>query len=822
MQNQTQNNDKDSTLGILNKYAQLIVSIPNLGVKTFSYLIPDELKPKIKLGQAVIVSFGNKGLVNAFVVGFSNYLPEGIKAKEILEIIDETPVFNLNYLNFLQWGANYYCVPLQTMIEAAVPMKFLKQSTTIATLTSCPSEILPSAEFKIIEQLQKGNCSLSNLLKKTKIPTSKFYAIIRKLRQKKYIKTQTELKEKNQKSQSVKFIKKLISHSENKRQDAILSQLNGLMEVELIKFEKQIKTTRKTLIKMADDGLVEIFEKEIFRNPLDIYKPETIEDFPALSDKQSKVCKFIKNKIDEKSTEPILIHGVTASGKTEIYMNAIKHVLEQGKNVLFLAPEIMLASELTKRLARRFGTETVSIWHSSISDGERYDIWERLRKNEIRILAGARSAVFAPLKNIGLIIIDEEHENSYKQTSPTPRYNAKTIAEQLAKINQASLVLGSATPDICAYYRAANTGNLLELTERFNNAKMAKVITVDMRSEKMNDNKMLFSRSLVRALNENLENKKQSIILINRRGFATTTQCEACGQVLECKKCAIPLVWHANEGLMKCHYCDYTTPYPKTCPECGAETLSSFGIGIEKVEQILKKILPNAKIARMDSDILSKKNLHVNILEDFRNGEIDILVGTQMIAKGLDNPNVTLVGVVNADNSFAFPDFRSAERGFQLLTQVAGRAGRGEVDGKVYFQTFNPEFYVLDNAKNQDYKTFYTSELEAREFFDYPPFSQIFVLIISAKEQWKAKQSTQIIAEKLREIIIKKEWTEYLNVLGPSPCIIERIRDEYRFQILIKNKLGEQGHRIMSKFFSQIILPEDIKLIIDVDPLDLL
>ncbi len=817
-------NSQNKTGGILFKYAQLIVNIPNLGVKTFSYSIPDELRQVIRIGQPVLVSFGNKGIVNAFVVGFSDYLPEGIKAKSILEVLDEDSLFNIDYLNFLQWVGNYYCCPLQTVIETAVPMKFIKQSKNIVTLLDVDFNFDFSKEERLIIDVLKKNSNIitTNLQKKVKIVSSKFYSALHKLKNKGYIKVESEFKETSQKTKFDKFIKLISKNTDNKRFSAILEELEKYDEIELIKFEKAIHTTRKTLLKLVEEGFAEIFEKQNYRNPLEIYDISELEKFPELSFEQEQAFISIKNKIDEKKLEPVLLHGVTASGKTEVYFKAIQYILEQGKNVLFLAPEIALASELTRRLARRFGTEKVAIWHSSITDGEKFDIWQKLKKDEIKILAGARSAVFAPLKNIGLVIIDEEHENTYKQSTPAPRYNTKTVAEKLAILHNANLILGSATPDVSSYYNALNTNNLLTLKKRYNDVSMAKVVMIDMRMEKSNGNYGLFSRTLEIAINKNLEEKKQTILLVNRRGFATSTQCEGCGEVIKCPNCAIPMIWHASQNILKCHYCDYTSSMPDICPKCGSKALKMTGVGIEKVETIAKKIFPTAKIARLDSDVISQKNSCANILNQFSKGEIDVLLGTQMVAKGLDNPNVTIVGVINADLSFNFPDFRSSERGFQLLTQVAGRAGRGEFSGKVYFQTQNPEFYVLETARNQDYSSFYKSEIEAREFFDYPPFSQIITLVLSASESWRAKKCATEIAEKLREIIEKKGISEYIIVLGASPCILERIRGEYRFQVIIKNKLSEKGHHFITSFIKKIVLPNDLKMVVDIEPLDIL
>ena len=810
--------------GIFYKYALTLVDIPRLGTRTFSYLIPDELKAEVKVGIPVLVPFGAQGTVNAFIVGFSNYLDAGIKAKSILEILDTKEIFNLEYLKFLEWVSNYYCCDLNTVLQAAIPMKFLKQSKRVVKRTEKEITVnLDKFEIKIIELLQqKKTVSSSHLQKSSKIPYSQYYKSIRKLQKNGLIIIENILDDKAQKTQFEKIIRFKNKDNANKRHLTILEELEKIGQSDLIEFEKQIKTTRATVKKLEELGFVEIIEEEIYRNPLDILKVKEKEEFPDLTEDQSKAYTLISEKIEKAQKEPILLYGVTASGKTEVYFRAIQNVLKQGKNVLFLAPEIALASQLTRRLAKRFGTEDVAIWHSSISEGERYDVWQRLRNNEIKILAGARSAVFAPLQNIGLIIIDEEHESTYKQTTPAPRYNAKTIAEKLATHNNASIILGSATPDIPTYYKALNSGNLIELKTRYNNAPLAKVSIVDMREEFFKQNKSIFSRSLIREIEENLKNKKQTMLLINRRGFSTQSQCNECGEVIKCPHCAIPMVWHAQEDQLKCHWCNYQTPMPKSCNKCGFTGIKSFGIGTQRIESIVQKLFPNANVARMDSDILTSKSAHIDVLDAFSNGEIDILIGTQMIAKGLDNENVTLVGVINADSSFNLPDYRASERGFQLLTQVAGRAGRGKESGKVYFQTYNPDFYAIDNAREQNYIKFYEEEIMAREMFDYPPFSQIIKIIISSKNNFRAEKSAQEIALRLNTIIEKNSISERLIVLGPSPCILERINNEYRFQILIKNKMDKKGHFFISSFLQKITMPEDIKLVIDIDPIDIL
>ena len=518
----------------------------------------------------------------------------------------------------------------------------------------------------------------------------------------------------------------------------------------------------------------------------------------------------------------ILLHGVTASGKTEVYFKLIDDCVKSGKNVLFLAPEIALASQLTKRLAKKFGTRDVAIWHSSISEGERYDVWQRLYNNDIKILAGARSAVFAPLKNIGLIIIDEEHEGAYKQTNPAPRYDARIVAQKLSEFHNCPLISGSATPDISMYYKALNAGSLFEMKHRYKNAPIAPVTVINMQEYGRAAYKNVISKPLQSAIQETLDNNQQVILLINRRGFSTYTQCKACGHVIECPNCAIPMIWHSKDQHLKCHYCNHIEYFPEFCPECGSDALKNSGTGTQKIEQYIQELFPDKKVERIDSDVLVRKGEHIKLLERFQKGDIDILVGTQMIAKGLDNPNVTLVGVISADASFNLPDYRASERGFQLLTQVAGRAGRGEFTGRVFFQTYNPEFYALESAKSQNYREFYDKEIISREEFDYPPYSKIIRFIISSQNNFRAEKAAAEIALSLSGVIEKYGISERLEVLGPTACVIERINGNYRFQIIIKNKLDNKGHRFISSFIDKINMPKDVKLAIDVDPLDIL
>ena len=670
------------------KYALVLVDVAKLGTKTFSYLIPKDFKDKIKIGQALSVPFGPKRKIKGYVVGFSNYLDESIKAKYIDEILESEPLFDIEYLKLLEWVANYYFCDIATVLKTALPQKFFEKNV------------------------------------------------------KKYRKP--------------------------KKENAALKEESGLIE-------------------------------------------------HNLSDEQQKVYEEIKHVNAQNS----LLWGITGSGKTEIYFKLIEDTIKEGKNVLFMAPEIALVSQLTMRTINRFGSQNVAIWHSSISEAEKYSVWQRLRQNEIKILFGARSAVFAPIANLGLIIIDEEHDTSYKQTMPNPRYCAKNVAKKLAQLYGAKIISGSATPDVESFWEAQNTNSLFELKNRYNNAQLPDVSIIDMKSERLEGNLGIFSRTLVEKTKQTVERGEQVIFLINRRGFSSYTQCMECGEVLECKKCAIPLIYHSQTNSYKCHYCGYETKTAK-CAKCSSEELENFGTGSQRVEEIARKIFSDMTIARLDSDSLNTKNEHIEILQKFQQGEINILIGTQMIAKGLDNPNVTLVGVINADLSFNLPDYRSSERGFSLLTQVAGRSGRGEHKGKVIFQTYNPDNLFLQKAKEQDYLSFFEKEKELREEDDYPPYSKIIRIIISSSEDFMAEHACVEIAAHLENYIKKLSLDERIITLGPVPCVIGKIRGEYRYNILIKNKLGQKGHDTVLGFLRRISLHKEIKMTVDVDPTDIL
>ncbi len=824
------------------KYALVLVDVKNMGTRTFSYLIDDNLKNKLEIGSCVVVPFGSFGVVCAFVVGFSNYLDKSIKAKKIIDVISKNPLFDLKYLKFLEWVSNYYICDIKDVLETALPLEFLKQPCKMIYLVNFDYDkskynFYENKFLDLIKLEDEYKIKSSILQKRLKIKSIEFSKIIAKLKRQNIITVKYEIENEKQKAKTkivysvnedyLKLIKDenfIKTNKITKRQKEIIDWIKENPLLTLSEICESFQTSNATIKKLVALDLIKVCEVNVFRDALSVFKDVKTESLYELNSQQSDVYNAIKQKFANPNYkfDPILLHGITGSGKTEIYFKLIYDTLKSGMNVMFLLPEIALASQILKRLIKKFDKNIVAIWHSSISEGEKYDIWQKINNDEIKILIGVRSAVFAPIKNLGLIIIDEEHESSYKQTNPTPRYNALIVAKKLAKIYGINLLLGSATPSVETYYEAKNTDNILYLNSRFNNAKMANVNIIDMREEVFKTKGGFFSLPLIKAIEDTLSEKKQVILLINRRGFATSIQCLACGEVIKCKNCDIPLIYHSNDNTLKCHWCSHSEKMVDICPNCGSNAIKPTGFGTQRVEIIASKLFKDAKIARIDSDVMTKKNEHIFILNEFEKGNIDILIGTQMIGKGIDNKNVTLSAMLMADLCFTLPDYKAQERGFQLLTQLAGRSGRGDCQGKVYFQTFNPDFFVIEAASNQSYLDFYETELETREAFEYPPFSQLIRIILSSTNNLMVNRAINEICFKLANIIKNKGLNDYIQILGPNPCIIPRLREQYRYHILIKNKLGEKGHNIVGAFIKSIKTPNDIKLTIDVDPFDII
>lgn len=536
----------------------------------------------------------------------------------------------------------------------------------------------------------------------------------------------------------------------------------------------------------------------------------------VLNEEQQKAV----DEILESDRRTYLIHGVTGSGKTEIYMHLVSEMIKKDKESIILVPEIALTPQMVERFKGRFGGD-ISVFHSKLSDGERYDEWLRVKMGKVKVAIGARSAIFLPFKNLGLIVIDEEHEGSYKSDS-NPKYNAREIGELKCSIENCKLVLGSATPSIETYYKCKKDKfKLISIKNRADGAIMPEVEIIDMREELLSNNKSIFSKSLHKGIEDRLDKKEQIILFLNRRGHSTFVSCRKCGFVFKCNNCDISLTYHSDGRKLVCHYCGSKHYIPNTCPKCGSKYVKYFGIGTEKIEQEINKIFPSAKTLRMDFDTTRGKNSYEEIYETFKNGEADILIGTQMVAKGLDFKNVTLVGVIAADLSLNLPDFRSTERTFQLITQVSGRAGRGEKAGKVVVQTYNPENYSVKYACSSDYDNFYKEEIDIRYTMDYPPFSDLLLINMSSKNENILIKSIQNVGIYLKNMLEKNDT---IKMLGPCPCQISKIKELYRWQIILKGKItrefGENVRKIVYDLLKDVY--NDIRVSIDVNPSNLL
>ena len=562
------------------------------------------------------------------------------------------------------------------------------------------------------------------------------------------------------------------------------------------------------LNKLIEHGLIKS-EKEI------VFRYNTREYNKDVEKKLTAEQSMAVEAIEDSEENLILLKGVTGSGKTEVYMRLVEKVLTEGKSAIVLVPEIALTPQMIERFKGRFGSN-VALFHSKLSDGERFDEWYRVKEEKASLIIGARSAIFLPAKKLGLIIIDEEHENTYK-SDQNPKYQTKEVAEFISKLKGCKVILGSATPTIESYYRAiSGEMKLVELNHRIDNRPMPEMKLVDMREELRSGNKSIFSRRLYASMQKKLEKGEQIILFLNRRGFSTFVSCRSCGYVFDCENCDISMTYHKN-GFLVCHYCGKTKKQPNLCPKCGSKYVKFFGAGTERVEEEVRKYLKNAKILRMDVDTTRAKDSHEKIYNAFKAGEADILIGTQMVSKGLDFPNVTLVGILSADMSLNLPDYRAAERSFQIITQVAGRAGRGEKEGEVIVQTYTPEHYSLQYAKKYDYEDFYEKEFTIRAMMGYPPFGRILLINGIGKNEDELKKQMIFLGKKVKE---KAEEFGGLEVLGPTPCIIYKIKENYRWQIIVKGEFSSK----FSKSIKDLLYDKannvynDIRVSMDINP----
>ena len=545
-----------------------------------------------------------------------------------------------------------------------------------------------------------------------------------------------------------------------------------------------------------------------------------VRDFPAstphvLMEEQNKALAEITRSIDKNEHKTFLLHGITASGKTEVYLQSIDYVLKKGKGAIVLVPEISLTPQAIERFVSRFG-ESVAVIHSRLTVAKRFLEWKKIKDGKARIVVGARSAIFSPMKDLGLIIVDEEHETTYKQED-VPRYHARDVADERAKLNKCPLILGSATPSLEAYYKAKNgVYRLIKLTKRVEERMLPKVKIVDMRMELATRKKIaIFSKVLLDAIEKTIKDGKQAIIFLNRRGFSTFVNCKKCGLVLKCKRCNTVLVYHFDEKKMVCHYCNYTSQPPDICPKCRSGYIRYLGLGTERVESEISHNFSHIHIARMDSDTTAKRGSHDRILESFKSGKVNLLVGTQMIAKGLDFPEVTLVGVVSADVTLNLPDFRAGERTFNLLTQVAGRAGRGDTAGEVIVQTYAPHHYAIIAAAKHDYEKFYAEEIIARKELSFPPFVNLIKITVRARNEDLTSKTAAELAE-----MIRREDKEAL-VSGPAPAPISRVRGYFRYNIILKGNSTIVMSALLKKVLGAFRKPHGVLIAVDVDPMSM-
>ena len=731
--------------------------------RTFDYNIPKELEELILVGSKVLVPFGNGGkLTEAFVVGIKE--TSSFEVKDIAKLEEN---LTDKQIALAKWMAKRYFCNVSDCIK----------------LMLTPGTRNKNKEKRI--QDKTINC----VYLKKDIEEIEF-----------------EIETEKIKSEKQKRILNFIKDNE------------GATVPEIEMFTDCSRGIVNTLVK---NGYLEIVEKKVERNPLlgrDCEKTYKLN----LTEEQENAYKSVEEAIDKKEYKQFLLYGVTGSGKTEVYLQLIEKVLNIGKNAIVLVPEISLTPQMLDRFISRFGKDEIAILHSKLSIGERHDEWERIREKKARIVIGARSAIFAPIENIGIIIIDEEHDSSYKSET-NPRYNAKEIAKVLAKENQAPLVLGSATPDMTTFYHATDEdefGNtkikLLTLTKRANQSSLPKVEIIDLKQELANGNRSMLSMELYSSIEENLKQKRQTILFLNRRGYSTFIMCRNCGYTVKCPNCNISMTYHSYERKLKCHYCGHEENIVTVCPECHSDKIRYFGTGTQKLEQEIHKQFPEASTIRMDIDTVTKKNSHEVILNTFKNENIDILIGTQMVVKGHHFPNVTLVGVIAADSSLNIDDYRANERTFQILTQVAGRAGRENLPGKVVIQTYNPDNFSIICAQKQNYDLFYETEIALRRQLKYPPFCDIILIGLNSYQELEIKNVSSKIYQYLEKRLNKEEF----KVLRPMPCPIDKIQNRYRWRIIIKGKMTEEANEILNACLKDIYQEniKDTRIAIDINP----
>ncbi len=816
-------------------FAKIVFPLPFRNA--FTYSVPEEFESLVFIGVRVVVPFGKRTLTG-FVIDIVEEAETDHKIKPIRDVLDTAPIFDKNELKFYEWISDYYISSLGEALRNSVPygLDVESKKKVVANMDFCfelykEEKNKNSTRAKVLDLLSQKETYTFSLLQKM-VKKKSIYSIVNTLEKKGAVSLINEISDAKVKVKKIKHIKLNKSIDEvyaalpeieqrSTKQVIILMELLSAPEDEfpLAQLLKKTNANQSSVNSLFKKDLIDIFYKEVERKFIETYE-EAKKNINLTSNQKIIVEKVSKN-IEQKSFSPYLLHGVTGSGKTQVYIELVRKALDSGRNAIVLVPEISLTPQITTRFYNELG-ESITVMHSRMSLGERYDAWRGIINGKYRVVIGPRSALFAPLKNIGVIIVDEEHDGSYKQYDMVPKYNARDAAVVKASMNKAPILLGSATPSVESMHNAINKKyELLELKNRIDDAKLPIVRLVNVSSEQK-QKKMdgAFSPALINKINDRLQKNESVIILQNRRGFATQIYCEDCGEIEMCGNCSVSMVHHINKNILQCHYCGEKRTVPKACVKCGSLSLKFFGTGTQRVEDELLYNFPDVKIERIDSDTLNRKGKLGEILNRFKSGETQILVGTQIVAKGLDFSNVTLVGVISAETTLWIPDFRADERTFQLLTQVSGRAGRSSIEGEVLIQTQNPTHFVLQKVMANDYHGFYKNEIKLREESEYPPFTRICTIETKDESEYKARGALN----DFYNLLMKKEAS--LSISVPQPAMIARIKGKYRFKILIKSQksIDPSGKflraAVLESFieFNQRSKFSDIKPIIDMDP----
>ncbi|MGB3160410.1 MAG: primosomal protein N' [Carnobacterium sp.] len=797
--------------------AKVIVDVPTMQTnKPYDYLIPTEFDEQIMPGMRVEVPFGQGARkVQGFVVEITQTSSFEGNLKAIANLMDLTAVLNHELLllgrEMAEWTFSFRITCYQTMLPAMLRAKYEKK---VKIIDEIPADLAGELfkgrnELTWDEATERGLLpQLLNLKKKELVELT--YVVKNQAKTKKRRMIHSNLTFQQLEEEIIGLGKRA------PKQSQLLKQLQLLNNkpISTSKMTKKYGVSSAILREAENKKWLTFFEEEIYRDPFKNKEFKKTEPF-SLNDSQEKALTPIIKAVKEHEKEVFLLKGVTGSGKTEIYLQTIAETLKNGQSALMLVPEIALTPQMVNSFKGRFG-ESVAVLHSGLSIGEKYDEWRKIERQEAKVVVGARSSIFAPVTNIGVIIIDEEHEGTYKQDE-NPRYHAKDIAIWRANYHNCPVILGSATPSLESRARAhKKVYTLLELPERVNKKDLPEVEIVDMREEVKNGNRSNFSTLLLEKIRDRMAKKEQIVLLLNRRGYSSFVMCRDCGFVLPCPNCDISLTLHMDTKTMKCHYCGHEEGIPRICPSCNGHKIRYYGTGTQKIEEELKDIIPEARVIRMDVDTTRKKGAHEKLLSAFGNKEADILLGTQMIAKGLDFPNITLAGVLNADTGLGLPDFRASERTFQLLTQVSGRAGRADLTGEVIVQTFNPEHYSIQLAKKHDYDAFYQKEMLLRHRGNYPPFYFTILITTSHVEELMASKKMLEIVESIRPNL-KPETI----LLGPTPKAVARVNNRYYYQTIIKYKqepsLFPQLQELLNQ--SQKEMAKGLQIAIDSEPM---